>query len=162
MRINAAWGLEQKNDPVDIEKKVLSEKEKLQLKISPREEKRTSINVQGYLFEKPNMTMAPNALDLLIYHLRKHFYNPGYFLYLKSLTSNDPYDLIPLIKSKTRTQDENTTGKDEYMLVAGKRGEVSKAILQQLGEFYTLSKNGLTRYAGEYECEHIPMEEWLR
>jgi hypothetical protein len=48
------------------------------------------------------------------------------------------------------------------MLVAGQRGEVSKSILMQLGEFYTLSKNGLTRYAGEYECEHIPMDEWLR
>ena len=128
--------------------------------VSPRESKRVSINVQGYLFDEPG-NVAPNALDLLIFHLRKHFYNPGYFLYLKGLNSSDPYDLIPLIQQRS-SQNAHDPNAEKYALVAGQRGEISKAILMQLGEFYTLSRNGLTRYAGAYECEHIPMDEWLR
>jgi len=63
------------------------------------------------------------ALDKLITLLQSRHDYDGYFLYMKSSESNDPYELIPLVEYK---QEKDQSGQT-YQLVAGHSGKLQNS-----------------------------------
>ena len=76
---------------------------------------------------------------------------------MKSSESNDPYELIPLVEYKT----EKDQGGQTYQLVAGHSGKLQNSKSRQLGDYYTLSKKGITQYVKEEPVEYTPLADWL-
>jgi hypothetical protein len=93
MRLNAAWGLEPKPDAVEnyragLPKGLSHGEEGVQYD--------TRLETNQFHDEDVGRT----ALDKLITLLQSRHDDDGYFLYMKSSESNDPYELIPLVEYK--------------------------------------------------------------
>ena len=85
----------------------------------------------------------------------------GYFLYLQPSETADPYDLMPMVEHRPARKVEGSQAdrSEQYQLVdSHMMQQINKT---KLGEYYTLSKKGITHYVNAYPVDYTMLADWL-
>lgn len=91
-----------------------------------------------------------SKIDHFIDLLQSQTEDSGEFIYLNPSTSNNPYDLQPIV---------DISAKDA--LKSNARDGLKNEKVLNIEKFYTLSKKGLTLYLNDEPHEFISLTDWL-
>ena len=99
--------------------------------------------------------VGQSDLDKIMSLLQSRLDEDGYFLYLKPSDNADPYDLIPMVVhrpvQKESTDSYGSPNGKKYLLIDLHMMDDIKQT--KLGDYYTLSKKGITHYVNGFPTD---------